>query len=171
MDKDEDDDAAGEATNLKHDLALQRLLKESHLLDPSTFSTTAAATTSESSSESKAGKSRLQALDLRLQGLGAKQAASEQKKMPLAHRKGIAEKAARKETRRRAEATENGVILERVAKGAQKGVGRKEGKRERSMATPGVGKFRGGTLMVSKRDVRAIEGGGGKGKGKGVGRR
>lgn len=74
--------------------------------------------------------------------------------MPLAHRKGIIAKAAEKEDRRRKDAKENGIVLERaVGKGREPA-----GRRERSVGGPSVGKFRGGTLNLSKRDVASIEG-------------
>ncbi|KAK5121897.1 hypothetical protein LTR85_004469 [Meristemomyces frigidus] len=137
-------DDAKEGANLKHDLALQRLLKESHLLDSSSFQGPTAA---------PGGKGRLKALDLRLQDLGAKRPATEQEKMPLAHRKGIVAKAAGREAARRKEAVENGIILEKAKLAA-----RPEQRRERGIAAPGVGKFRGGTLKLSSRDVKSIEG-------------
>lgn len=59
--KDEEDGT--EVTNLKNDLELQRLLKESHLLHPSTF---------HGSSSTPDGKGRLKALDMRIRDLGAK---------------------------------------------------------------------------------------------------
>ena len=133
-----------ESANLKHDLALQRLLKESHLLTPSSSSSAAAG---------PEGKSRLKALDLRLRDLGAKKAVLEQEKMPIAHRKGIVAKATSREASRRKEAAENGIILERVKMAAKP-----EQRRERGVDAPGVGKFRGGTLKLSSRDVKSIEG-------------
>ncbi|EMC97008.1 hypothetical protein BAUCODRAFT_68548 [Baudoinia panamericana UAMH 10762] len=134
---------SSEAANLKHDLALQRLLKESHLLDPSAFSGAAAVE----------GKGRLKALDLRLQDLGAKKPLSEQK-MPLAHRQGIKTKAADREAVRRREAVENGIVLERASAAPKTALKR----RDRGIGKPAVGKFRGGTLKLSSRDVRTIEG-------------
>ena len=73
--------------------------------------------------------------------------------MPIAHRKGIVAKAASREASRRKEAVENGIILERVKMAAKP-----EQRRERGVDAPGVGKFRGGTLKLSKGDVKAIEG-------------
>lgn len=88
--------------------------------------------------------------------------------MPLAHRKGIAAKGATREEKRRREAKESGVVLEKArAQG-------KEGKvrdRERSVGGPGLGKFRGGTLRLSGRDVKEIQGKDVGGRGKGKGRR
>jgi hypothetical protein len=135
-----DDADPSEATNLKNDLALQRLLSESHLLDQT--------------SHQLEGKNRHKATDLRLQGLGAKTSILVQEKMPLSHKRGIMKKAAEKEEFRRREARENGIILER-AKNAKKGG---EKKRERGVGAPGVGRFSGGTLSLSKKDIAEIEG-------------
>ncbi|KAK5133158.1 hypothetical protein LTR08_008094 [Meristemomyces frigidus] len=146
-----------ESTNLKHDLALQRLLKESHLLAPSS---------SNGATVAPVGKSRLKALDLRLRDLGAKKAVTEQERMPIAHRKGIVAKAASREASRRKEAVENGIILERAKMAA-----RPEQRRERGVDAPGVGKFRGGTLKLSSRDVKSIESEGPKQRTGGKGRK
>ncbi|RMY65288.1 hypothetical protein D0863_09229 [Hortaea werneckii] len=141
--KDNSEEDASESANLKHDLALQRLLKESHLLDPSSFDGTNTA---------PEGKSRLKALDMRLQDLGAKKGTLEQEKMPLSHRKGIKAKAANREVARRKDAAENGIILEKAK--ATKGP---ERRRERGVGAPSVGKFKGGTLQLSSRDVKSME--------------
>jgi len=141
--KDNPEEDASESANLKHDLALQRLLKESHLLDPSSFDGTNTA---------PEGKSRLKALDMRLQDLGAKKGTLEQEKMPLSHRKGIKAKAANREVARRKDAAENGIILEKAK--ATKGA---ERRRERGVGAPSVGKFKGGTLQLSSRDVKSME--------------
>ncbi|KAI6881953.1 hypothetical protein KC363_g6094 [Hortaea werneckii] len=141
--KDTPEEEASESANLKHDLALQRLLKESHLLDPSSFDGTNTA---------PEGKSRLKALDMRLQDLGAKKGTLEQEKMPLSHRKGIKAKAANREVARRKDAAENGIILEKAK--ATKGP---ERRRERGVGAPSVGKFKGGTLQLSSRDVKSME--------------
>ncbi|KAI6891536.1 hypothetical protein KC318_g15553 [Hortaea werneckii] len=127
--KDNPEDDASESANLKHDLALQRLLKESHLLDPSSFDGTNTA---------PEGKSRLKALDMRLQDLGAKKGTLEQEKMPLSHRKGIKAKAANREVARRKDAAENGIILEKAkATKVPKGGGTEEWVRLRwSMERP-----------------------------------
>ena len=66
-----------------------------------------------------------------------------------------------REARRRAEAREGGVVLERVAAGSgmgsrDKGRGRKKG--DRDVDAPDVGKLRGAELKLSRRDVREIEG-------------
>ncbi|KAF4548166.1 Hypothetical protein D9617_31g064020 [Elsinoe fawcettii] len=128
----------GEKLNLKNDLALQRLLSESHLLS--------------SSGSEAAGKNRLKALELRLQGLGAKESVLAQKDMPLAHRKGIEGKKCRREEERRREAKENGIVLEREKRA------KNMERRERGVGGPGVGRFEGGVLRLSKGDVEGIQG-------------
>ena len=92
--------------------------------------------------------------------------------MPMAHRKGIIAKQSKREDTRRREARENGIILE---KAKMKKIN--DGKRDRGVGAPGVGKFTGGTLKLSKKDISDIEGprrssagrggrGGGRGRGK-----
>ncbi|KAK3079934.1 hypothetical protein LTS18_003555 [Coniosporium uncinatum] len=134
---DEDD-----KTNLKNDVELQRLLKESHLLDPSSTSTSALT-----------GKNRHKALDMRLQAIGAKSSILAQEKMPMSHRKGIIAKGKEREERRRREAKDAGIILERENRHKKP-----EGRRERGVGGPGVGKFRGGTLVLDKKDLASIRG-------------
>ncbi|KAE8412588.1 hypothetical protein BDV36DRAFT_300761 [Aspergillus pseudocaelatus] len=149
--KDEDD--GDDAANLKNDLALQRLLKESHLLESS-------------SDLAPTGKNRLKALDLRMQSLGAKASLYHQN-MPSSHRRGIKAKAEKKDDKRRREARENGIILEKPAPKTKPSTGR----RERGVGGPSIGKFAGGTLNLSKRDLSAIQGPRRSGKGKIRGRR
>ena len=135
------DHAVTDAADIKKDLALQRLLKESHLLDSH-------------SSLSHVGSKRHKALDLRLLDLGSKTSILTQQKMPLAHRKGIATKRSEKEEGRRREAKENGVILEKAVK-STKGF---KARRERGLGAPSVGKFKCGMLKLSQRDVADIVG-------------
>ncbi|EEA24490.1 pre-rRNA processing and 40S ribosomal subunit assembly [Talaromyces marneffei ATCC 18224] len=155
--------AENETENLQNDLALQRLLKESHLLE------------SGSSDLNPTGKNRHKALDLRLQALGAKTSIFAPNKMPKSHREGIQSKAIKTETTRRREARENGIILEKpVFKQKKSSIKR----RERGVGAPAVGKFSGGTLRLSKQDLASIQGpsrkgrkGGKGGKGSKRGRR
>ncbi|KAI9878397.1 MAG: hypothetical protein M1830_001027 [Pleopsidium flavum] len=135
------EEASKDAANLKNDLALQRLLKESHLLDPA-------------SSLRPAGSNRHKALDLRLQNLGSRSSVLAQETMPMSHRRGIVSKATKKEATRRQEARENGIILEKASK-PKKG---EAVRRERGIGAPGIGKFKGGMLKLSKKDVADIEG-------------
>ncbi|PMD24348.1 hypothetical protein NA56DRAFT_34635 [Hyaloscypha hepaticicola] len=154
-----EDDDASEAANLKKDLALQRLLAESHLLDSA-------------KSPTLSGNNRHKATDLRLQALGSKTSILKQEKMPMSHRKGIIAKQSEKEDKRRREARENGIILEKAQMKKSS-----EGKRDRGVGAPGVGRFSGGTLTLSKKDISEIEGPrknfaakGGRGGGQGGGR-
>jgi hypothetical protein len=124
-----------DAANLKKDLELQRLLKESHLLE-------------------RPSVKRDKVTDLRLQALGAKASVFAQQKMPLAHRRGIKAKAIMREEVRRKEAQENGVILERASR--SKRIDTR--KRDRGIGTPAVGKFAGGTLKLSQKDIHEING-------------
>lgn len=135
-----DEDDPIDKLNLKHDLDLQRLLKESHLLEKSRVSKTPA-------------KERQMALEMRLQALGAKTSVLTQESMPRSHRVGITKKADQKEARRRREAKENGVILEKASSKSSKNV-----RRQRGVDVPGVGKFSGGTLKLSRKDVASIQG-------------
>ncbi|KAF4764091.1 hypothetical protein N7455_010446 [Penicillium solitum] len=153
--KKEEEEDAHDSANLKHDLALQRLLKESHLLDSA-------------DDLAPTGKNRLKALDMRMQSLGAKTSLYAQNKMPTAHRRGIKAKAASKEDRRRQEAKENGIILEKPSK-VQKSSN--NGRRERGVAGSSVGKFSGGTLNLNKDDIERVQASGrrmmgGRGRGK-----
>ncbi|KAL2852888.1 hypothetical protein BJY01DRAFT_207329 [Aspergillus pseudoustus] len=160
---DEDDDKDTETMNLKNDLALQRLLKESHLLDSA-------------SDLAPTGKNRHKALDLRMQELGAKKSLYHQKNMPSSMRKGIKARATSKEDKRRKEARENGIILEKPAPKTNHSSGR----RERGVGGPSIGKFAGGTLNLSQRDIAQVQSarrgrgksrGRGRGPGRGRGRR
>ncbi|KAI1144544.1 hypothetical protein F5Y05DRAFT_364975 [Hypoxylon sp. FL0543] len=133
---------------LKNDLALQRLLSESHLFSGPGHN--------EGNTE-HAGRNRHLATDLRLSALGSKTSIFKQVKMPMAHRKGISAAAATREAKRRKEARENGIILERPVSGAVKGKS-KVRKRERAVDAPAVGKLRNGMLKLSKRDIVEIQG-------------
>ena len=138
---DPEDDEASEAVNLKKDLALQRLLKESHLLESA-------------SSLSVTGKNRHKALDIRLQDLGSKSSIYLQENMPMMHRKGITAKAIQKEEVRRKEAQENGIILEKSVK-----VKKADGaRRQRAPGAPAIGKFQGAMLKLSKKDIAKVQG-------------
>jgi hypothetical protein len=152
-----DDTDLTETTNLKNDLALQKLLRESHLLSASSSGTSTPTLTA-------TGIARHKSTDLHLQSLGAKSSVFTQKNMPMAQRKHMVQKARLTEEKRRAEAKEAGIVLEREQRVAKKA----PEKRERGVGGPSIGKFKGGTLSLSKKDVRSITGGGGaKSKGKG----
>lgn len=87
--------------------------------------------------------------------------------MPLSHRKGIVAKAREREGTRRREAKENGIILEK----AMNGTAKKSIIRQRGIGGPSVGKFQGGMLKLSKKDVADIVGPRKTPKGKKGGRR
>lgn len=150
-----DADDSTETANLKNDLALQKLLRDSHILSASSSgaSTPTLHTT---------GALRHKSTDLHLQTLGARGSVFTQKKMPMAQRKHMVSKAKTDEEKRRADAREAGIILEK-----EKRERREVGKRERGVGGPSIGKFRGGTLTLSKSDVRGITGGPGSRGGKG----
>lgn len=136
---------------LRNDLQLRRFLNEAHLLDPA-------------DDLDPVGKNRHKANDLRLQSLGAKESIFEQKKMPMSHRQGMTAKAVKKEEKRRREARENGIVLE---KQARKAAPNKNKKRLRGVGGPSVGKFQGGMLKLSEKDISSM----GSRKGGGVARR
>lgn len=163
--QDKDADDSTDAANLKNDLALQKLLRDSHILSASSSGASTPTLTT-------AGAARHKSTDLHLRSLGAKTSVFTQKKMPMAQRKHMAEKARLTEQKRRHEAREGGIILEKEVREKSKD---REKKRERGVGGPSIGRFSGGTLTLSKKDVRSITGGpgsqGGKGKnGKGKGK-
>lgn len=141
LDKVNQEEIVADAENIKKDIALQRLLRESHLLDPQ-------------DSTSLPGYNKHKALDLRLQDIGSKTSNYIQRKMPLAQRRGIHLKAARKEATRRRQARENGIILEKATHRRKD----KPPRRERSIGTPSIGKFKAGMLTLSKKDIAKIHG-------------
>ncbi|EAT76141.1 hypothetical protein HBI56_181850 [Parastagonospora nodorum] len=161
--KSPDEADLAESNNLRNDLDLQKLLRESHLLSTSSSGTS-------TPTLSATGIARHKSTDLHLQSLGAKRSVFSQKKMPMAQRKHMIQKARLTDEKRRAEAKEAGIILERPTMNKIPGKRDETRKRDKAVGLPSVGKFRGGTLSLSKKDVRSITGGGGggaKGKGKG----
>lgn len=162
-----DPDGEGQdgSDNLQNDLALQRLLKESHLLDANTFSANG------SGSSAPEGAARLRALDMRIRDLGGKKSHMDQERMPIAFRKGMVAKAGQREDKRRTEAKENGIILERFGAKSAGGAGaatRGGGKERKRGGTvgiggPDIGTYRGATLRLSKNDIKGIEGSGKRG--------
>ncbi|KAK4166671.1 hypothetical protein QBC43DRAFT_313104 [Cladorrhinum sp. PSN259] len=170
---DDNDQTEDSAAFLANDLALQRLISESHILSAaggnSTHWQSSAAADSASNTRAFAtGRVTKKTTDLRFQALGAKDSILAQAKMPMAMRKGIVGAASAKEIKRRREAKENGIILEREIK--KQPARKKKGARgERPVDAPGVGRMRGAQLTISAREARAISsegvrrgGGGGK---------
>ncbi|ROW14392.1 hypothetical protein VPNG_03971 [Cytospora leucostoma] len=166
--KDPKDDADAQNEDSKallaNDLELQRLISESHILSASNpFNTTTSGAARLPFAE---GRTRALTTDMRVRALGSKGSIFTQQKMPMGMRKGIAGARAAREERRRREARENGIILERPAEDAA-GAGGKGGKKGKKKATfgrrdlpvdmPGMGRMKGGELRLSKRDVRAVE--------------
>lgn len=174
--------AAGEdetsAALLRNDLALQRLLSESHLF---TASPLGGGGSGGSNLTEHAGRNRHLATDLRLAALGSKGSIYKQAKMPMAHRKGIVAAAETREARRRREARENGIVLEKPTVGVHEGWTGLKSKNKKTKGTgaggsrmrdaavdaPAVGKLRNGMLQLSKKDVQTIQGSGGDGRRRG----
>ncbi|CEI39419.1 unnamed protein product [Fusarium venenatum] len=94
---------------LAQDLELRRLIAESHLLAP----TISASGVTVAPKAFAAGRTRQKATDMRVQALGSKVSIHKQEKMPMNMRKGIVAAADAREAKRRREAKENGIILER----------------------------------------------------------
>lgn len=143
---------------VKNDLALQRLLSESHLFNPTkrSGSLIGSAVTTEHT-----GRNRHLATDMRVAALAEnknKPSSSifKQDKMPMSHRKGIEGARRDRDAKRRREAKENGIILEKATGSGKKGPQRSA--RERAVDAPAVGKLRNGMLRLSKRDVAEING-------------
>ncbi|KAK5990107.1 hypothetical protein PT974_08371 [Cladobotryum mycophilum] len=142
---------------LAQDLELRRLLAESHLLAPKRSTFLSSVSSSGAASEPKAftsGRIRQKATDLRIQALGSKSSILKQEKMPMHMRKGINAAVTARESKRRREAKENGIILERET-GKKKKRDRRGGL---GVDRPGVGRMRGAELRISERDVKSIEG-------------
>ena len=143
---------------LANDLALQRLIAESHILsaaggNASHYLSTAAAASATHVRPFSDGRIRRKTTDMRIQALGAKDSVLSQAKMPMSMRKGIIKAVETKEEKRRREARENGIILEKKA--PKKGIVKKRGERE--VGLPSVGKMRGAELRISTREIKAIE--------------
>ncbi|KAK4237062.1 hypothetical protein C8A03DRAFT_45045 [Achaetomium macrosporum] len=168
-DQDQPEDSAAFLAN---DLALQRLIAESHILsaagaNPSHWQSQHAAGTAANMRAFAAGRTARKTTDMRVQALGAKESVLAQAKMPMSMRKGIVSAAAEKEAKRRKEARENGIILEKEVK---KSKTKKKSRGDRPVDLPAVGRMRGAELRVSAREARAIaasvRGPAGKGKGR-----
>jgi hypothetical protein len=139
---------------LAQDLELRRLLSESHLLSALNGSFGSAAAAAEPRAFA-AGRTRRKATDMRIQALGSSTSILKQDKMPMNIRKGITALADAKEAKRRREAKENGIILEREAPKKAKRERRRDGG---GVDRPGVGKLTGASLRLSERDIKSIEG-------------
>ncbi|KAG5942636.1 hypothetical protein E4U53_007207 [Claviceps sorghi] len=144
---------------LKQDLELRRLLAESHLLAPHAAAAKSLSSVSVQAAQPKSfaeGRTRSKTTDLRVQALGSKLSIHKQDKMPMQMRKGMVAAARAREVKRRREARENGIILEReTGKRRRRERGRDGGG---GVDRPGVGRLKGAELRISERDVRGIEG-------------
>ncbi|PSS03891.1 hypothetical protein BD289DRAFT_470646 [Coniella lustricola] len=174
---DDDDNPQNEdsKTLLANDLELQRLISESHILAASNpFNAIGSSSSSQhNNSDHKTafaqGRTRALTIDLRLQKLGSTDSIFTQRKMPTNMRRGINAAREAKEDKRRREAKENGIILEKRAltpgKTKQSSAGprpskwSKGGGRRGGLAVdmPGMGRFSNGELKLSKKEVRAVE--------------
>ncbi|KAJ6264048.1 hypothetical protein Dda_0188 [Drechslerella dactyloides] len=138
------EEAAADAENLKHDLALRRLLSESHLLDNSLSHASA--------------RHRQQALDARIVALGGTPLADlsgAASRTPMAIRQGMTRAQDRRAEKLRSSARENGIVLSKSQmKKTKKTTTNK--KRDRGVGAPAVGKFRRGALILSRRDVAGM---------------
>lgn len=159
----DDDDPHNEdsKTLLANDLALQRLISESHILSASnpfnSIGSSAGAADGKSFTE---GRTRKLTTDLRLQKLGSKESIFKQQKMPMGMRKGINTAKQEREAKRRREAKENGIILETAQKKSSSSSSNKKRSKGRggvAVDMPGMGKFRNGELRLSTREVKAVE--------------
>ncbi|KAH8847889.1 hypothetical protein MCOR27_002496 [Pyricularia oryzae] len=162
-------DPEDSADLLANDLALQRLLSESHLLNQAAgnLSSSSMLLSSVSAANPAAAKSfaegrlRRKTTDLRMQSLGAKESSFKQKSMPIAMRKGIVKAGVDKEARRRREAKECGVILETAKSSGDRrrpASSTNGNRRSKDVGLPGVGRMRGAELRISARDIRDVEG-------------
>lgn len=148
---------------LANDLELQRLISESHILSATNPFNSAGSGANAPSKAFSEGRTRALTTDLRLQKLGSAGSIFRQQKMPMAMRKGISGAKASREEKRRREAKENGIILERETPGeggkkARRKQQQKGGRRsDLPVDMPGMGRMKGGELRLSKRDVRAVE--------------
>jgi hypothetical protein len=77
----------------------------------------------------------------------------EQQNVPMHIRKGVQKKATERESERRRQAKEAGVILERAVMKKQS-----IKRRERGVGGPSVGRFSGGMLKLNRKDIQEIQG-------------
>lgn len=158
----DDDDPHNEdsKTLLANDLALQRLISESHILSASNPFNSIGSSASGGGADGKTfteGRTRKLTTDLRLQKLGSKESIFKQQKMPMCMRKGINTAKQEREAKRRREAKENGIILETAQKKGGSSKKRSKGRGGVAVDMPGMGKFRNGELRLSNREVKAVE--------------
>ncbi|KAK6502409.1 hypothetical protein TWF506_002990 [Arthrobotrys conoides] len=139
---------AAEALNLKNDIALRNLLAESHLLDSTLSHSTA--------------KNRHKAIEARIVALGG-QPLKQKGNIPMAIQKGMKAKQKLIAEKVKREAKENGVIMDKESKRAKERRKNKERQtrrrgegRDAGVGHSKIGKFRGGELRLSRRDVASM---------------
>ncbi|RVD90253.1 uncharacterized protein DFL_001228 [Arthrobotrys flagrans] len=139
---------AAEVLHLKNDIALRNLLSESHLLD---------STLSHSNP-----KNRHKAIESRVIALGGKPL-KQKGNIPMAIQKGMKAKQKSIAEKVKREAKVNGVVMDKESKRAKERRKNKERQERRKGEGRGtgvghakVGKFRGGELRLSRRDVAAM---------------
>jgi hypothetical protein len=149
------EEASDSEDDLKKDKALQRLLRDAHLLDGSADAL-----------EIQGGKARQQSIAEQLKRSGAKQAT--QRKMPAGMRLGIRDAQRKKAQVHEETMRENGIITaKKTAAEKQADLPRKKPRKERSLGTmAGVGRYKNGTLTISKREIDSVNGTGAKHGGK-----
>lgn len=149
-----------EQLNLDNDLALQRLIKESHILAEAGLSGVDIST-------GITGRARHKTLDLRLDDLGL--ATTKTGQIPMNMRKGMIAKKAQRKERHVREAKEAGIVLARETK-KELPLGKRDKSkwRERGLKINSVGRETRNGLFISKSEISKYTGtssGGGKRKG------
>lgn len=130
-----------ERQNLDDDLALQRLIKESHILAEAGLSGVDIST-------GVIGKARHKTLDSRMNDLGLKKLKEGQ--MPMKMRQALSAKQQQRKDRHVAQAKEAGIILARSATAKEP---RKNVKRERGLKINSVGRETRHGLIISKSEI------------------
>jgi hypothetical protein len=139
-----------EQLNLDNDLALQRLIKESHILAEAGLSGVDIST-------GITGRARHKTLDLRLDELGLAGAKTGQ--MPMKMRKGMVAKQAQRKERHIREAKEAGIVLARETK-KELPLGKRDKSkwRERGLKINSVGRETRNGLFISKSEISKYTG-------------
>jgi hypothetical protein len=135
-----------EAEDLKNDIALQRLINESHILAEANKEGHISGA-DVSTDLDPIGKARIKALEFRLQQAGAKK---QHEKMPMNMRKGIIAKQKDRKEKHEAYAKEAGIVL---ARPSTNGVSKKPARRDRGLQIASVGKNTRHGLVISKSEI------------------
>ena len=164
-----------ERENLDNDLKLQRLLEESHILSNKVDYSGSEPTLQTMDLEDPIGKARKKTMSSRLRKASSVNSRSggfpKLEKMPMAIRKGMINSHKRKVTKYEEEAMNAGIILPKVRKGQLRhidvgkgssfvsdriGHGRSNDNRirDRGLKVNSVGKFSGGNLFISPKQIQ-----------------